>query len=145
MGHTDPHGLRLSLGVVCGKRVVLLRWKFGPLGPIEEGTDLTRNFTFVNECQLNDEPTVISVYDTGLQGSVRMCYTNKHGTLFVADLATNIVRHLSISLAQKVSKCACFECAILFSLNSVTSSLWLMATRKKYLSHMIVRSLMNNF
>lgn len=106
MGHSDVHGLRflraqntshnaskfrLSVAICIGRRVTLLRWAFGPLGPIEEGTDITKNFSFVTvrccvlcgvfcnvqESHLIDEPTQLCVYDTGLQGTVRMCYVNK--------------------------------------------------------------------
>lgn len=50
---------------------------------------------------MGEEPTLVSVYDTGLQGSVRMCYANKSGALNVLDLTSGVIRNVCASPSAK--------------------------------------------
>lgn len=46
----------------------------------------------LQEVHVGEEPTLVSLYDTGIQGSVRLCYANKSGAVNVIDLLTGVIR-----------------------------------------------------
>ncbi|PAV76655.1 hypothetical protein WR25_23381 [Diploscapter pachys] len=83
---SDESGLRLNIVACVGKKLLLLRWAFGPLGRISLGADLTNNFTMLTSHSLPEEPTTICVYEKGSYQSVVKVIVLAKSNLYIVNL-----------------------------------------------------------